>query len=115
MLERHYGVLLDEQHRKAIRHLRERGIDALGVLRRQTERRLVEQQQPRLGDQCASDRNHLLFAARQSPPIALLQDRQWRKEVVHVVDREPVRSPGAGANELLAPGAIVTSFALWLK
>ena len=71
--ERQRRVLLDDQHRNPgvavdLAQDREQFLDDQ---RRQTERRLVEQQQARPQHQCPSDREHLLLAAReQCPPAA---------------------------------------------
>src|SRR5437899_8315780 len=81
--ERLDDVLLDQQHRDAV------GVDAgddlehlIDDLGRQTERRLVEQQEPRHGHQRTPDRDHLLLTAReragQRAP-ALAQD--WKRRV----------------------------------
>ena len=63
-----HHVLLDEQNGDAV------GVDArdqrkqfLDQQRRQPERRLIENEQPRLGHQAAADGEHLLFAAGQRP------------------------------------------------
>ncbi|HEX2071825.1 MAG TPA: hypothetical protein VHF90_09290 [Thermoleophilaceae bacterium] len=65
-LERAQRVLLDQQHGHAF--LAQAGDDREDLVdhrRREAERRLVEQQQPRAGDESASDREHLLLAARE--------------------------------------------------
>src|SRR4029453_3376697 len=64
-LERHDRVLLDEEQRRSRRDLRQRGEERSGDLRREPERRLVEQQQPRTGYQGTADRDHLLLAPRE--------------------------------------------------
>src|SRR5207302_1052958 len=57
-------VLLDEQHRDALSlELGQRVEDALHDHRRESERRFIEQQQTRLSQKRARDREHLLFPA----------------------------------------------------
>ena len=80
-LERHVGVLLDEQDGDAALAVdaADDVEDLLHQLRRQAERRLVEQHQPRPRHQRAADRQHLLLAARQRAGAlvgALLQHRE---------------------------------------
>ena len=78
--ERHRGVLLDEHDGHALAvdlldHLGELGDDP----RRETQRRLVEQQHARRGHQRAADREHLLLAAGQQAGAlarALAEDRE---------------------------------------
>ena len=63
-LERLGGVLLDEQHGGALLvDLRDDVEDLLDELGRQPHRRLVQQQQLRVGHQRAADGQHLLLAA----------------------------------------------------
>jgi len=58
-------LLLDEQHRGAGRvHFADRAKHHLHHQRREAERRLVEEQQPRLRHQRTADRDHLLLPAR---------------------------------------------------
>ena len=82
-LERVEGVLLDQEHGEPV--LRVELADGVEDLphdqRREAERRLVEQQQPRPRHQRAGDRQHLLLAARQRAAAlvqALLQAREQR-------------------------------------
>ena len=65
-VRQHADVLLDDDHRDAV------VVDplddlehGLGQRRAEPERRLVDEQQPRLGHQRPPDRQHLLLAARQ--------------------------------------------------
>ena len=51
----------------------------------QTQRRLVEQQQPGLGHQSARDRQHLLLSARQGARCLSAPLAQSRKQVVHLI------------------------------
>ena len=62
------------------------------IERRQAERRLVEQQQPRLRHQRAADRDHLLLAARQlAGRAASSLSAQRREQREHA--RSSVRAP----------------------
>ena len=66
--EREHGVLLDDHDRRAgLVHQPQRVEDLAHGRRREPERRLVEQEQPRLRHHRASERQHLLLAARKSP------------------------------------------------
>src|SRR5687768_14007491 len=63
-LEGHEGVLLDEQDRRALAvDLLKRLKDHLDHRRRQSHRRLIEQEQPWPGHQGAADGQHLLLTA----------------------------------------------------
>jgi hypothetical protein len=56
-------------------------------LRRQTERRLIEEEQPGPGQERARDRQHLLLAARQGPGAlgqALAQPREQGERMVAI-------------------------------
>src|SRR5271163_863480 len=66
-LERVESVLLDEKNGEIVAFVEraDRGEDLLHEERRQTERRLVEEDEPRPAHQRASDRQHLLLAAGQ--------------------------------------------------
>src|SRR5687767_12716985 len=65
-LQRHLGVLLDQQHADALAlELADGAHHGVHDQRREPLRRLVEQQQVRAGQQGARDRQHLLLAARQ--------------------------------------------------
>ena len=89
-LQRVKGVLLDEEHRQAFR-LVELGDDVEDLLddqRREAERRLVEQQQPRPAHQRARDRQHLLLAARQRAAAlrrAFLEAREHREDAFEIL------------------------------
>src|SRR5256712_2924309 len=76
-LERARHVLLDEHDRHAGAIDTLQGVeDELHRHRRQSEARLVQQEQARAGHEPAPDRAHLLLAARQRPgqlPLALAQ------------------------------------------
>ena len=68
--ERHRGILLDDEDRRAL--LVDRADDVEHLVdehRRQAHRRLVHQQQLRPRHQRAADRDHLLLAARQRAGI----------------------------------------------
>ena len=61
-------VLLDQQDRRAVvADLGDRREHLVDEQRRQAQRRLVEQEEPRLGDQRPSDRELLLLAAGERP------------------------------------------------
>ena len=97
-LQRHVRVLLDEQDRRAGRvDLADDLEDRLHDLRRQAQRRLVQQQQPRPGQQRPRNRQHLLLAAGErrgalTQPFA--QPREQRQGPLAVLgDAGPV---GAG-------------------
>jgi hypothetical protein len=65
-LQNHSGVLLGNQDRRPFAiDERQNGKDLADDARREAERRLVEQQQPRPRHQRASNREHLLLAARK--------------------------------------------------
>jgi hypothetical protein len=82
-LERHLHVLLDQQHagpggRRVLAHHRQQ---AAHDHRGEAEAHLVQHQQPGLAGQGPGDREHLLFAARHQPGLAVLE-RAQRGEVV---------------------------------
>src|SRR5262249_8426271 len=85
-------VLLDQHDRGALRpDPCERGVDLLDDHRRQTERDLVAEQELRIRHERATDRDHVLLAARErirALPAALAENRE---QLVHGVER-----PGAG-------------------
>ena len=80
-LERGGQILLDDQHRGAAPlDLGERGVDVLDHRRRQAERKLVAEQDARIGHQRAADRDHLLLAAAAaSAPSWLRRSRRIGK------------------------------------
>ena len=64
--ECHDGVLLDQQDRDALLVDVDDGVaNLLDQLRGESQRRLIEDQQAGVGHEAASDRQHLLFAARE--------------------------------------------------
>src|SRR5574338_1661722 len=80
-VERHVGVLLDQQHRRPALAVdaHDDVEDFLGELGRKPEAGLVEQDQPRRGHDRARDRQHLLLATREQSCVlrrALAQDRE---------------------------------------
>ncbi len=88
-LDRPPHVLLDEQHRRAAAPRISASASKTSSTRigARPERRLVEQQQPRLGDQRTGDRELLLLAARERPrrqPVGRAQDRE---AVEHALER----------------------------
>src|SRR5207237_390766 len=79
--ERHVGVLLHQQHGGLLLlvDLRDDAEDLLHQQRREPERRLVEEDQPRSRHQRAADRQHLLLAAGEVTgdlPAPLAQPRE---------------------------------------
>src|SRR5579859_2785860 len=95
-LERLADVLLDEQDRQPLPvQLPDEGEELLDRDRRQAERRLVEDQEARLGHQAAADREHLLLAAGERARAlrgALLEPR---KDVQHPLEVPRAARPGA--------------------
>src|SRR5256885_5736474 len=59
--------------------------------RRQAERGLIQQQQPRLGHQAPRHRDHLQLTARQRPAERIGKRPDVRKQVEHGVDRKSTR------------------------
>ena len=69
------GVLLDQDHGHPIAGGGARDIEqAIHQSRRQSERQLIAQQDPRLVAQRQGEREHLLLAAREQPgsPLAMV-------------------------------------------
>ena len=94
-VERHQGVLLDEQDRRSLLvHLDDRLEDALHKDRRETHRRLVQHEQRRARHQRAADRAHLLLAAGHRArllALAFCKPREQREHALHVfANRGPV-------------------------
>ena len=88
--ERGVRVLLDDQHREALL-LVEPAHDLEELLdddRREPERRLVEEQEPRPREARAGEREHLLLAARQRSGLLvapLREPRQLARDLVEVL------------------------------
>src|SRR5690554_3534896 len=86
-LKRCTRVLLHQQHRGSLaanvaddlHHLRD-------DQRRKTHRRLVEHQHLRAGNQCAPDREHLLFATGESAALLVLPLLEQWQQLVDVLD-----------------------------
>src|ERR1700682_97767 len=82
-------VLLDEQHRHSLSvDLPDGDENGLHQERRQSQRRLVEKEQARVGHQPARDGQHLLLAARERPgqlPDALAQAGKEREPPLEVL------------------------------
>ena len=98
-IEDEVDVLLDQQNRHLLAllngfHYRENRLHDHG---RQTERRLVKHEKPRLGDERARDRKHLLLASRQrsrSLVKAFLQFREVTEDSIHLSgENRPPRQP----------------------
>ena len=82
-LQRDVRVLLDDEHGQALVlvQLLDDPEDLGDEERREAERRLVEQQQPRPLHECAREREHLLLAAAERPGLLaapLLDPREVR-------------------------------------
>src|SRR5450755_2748552 len=83
-LERLPDVLLHEQKRDAFGpDLRQRAIDVTHHDRRQAERDLVSQEQPRIGHQFTAHGNHLLLASGQLGAVSFAEFAQDRKQRIH--------------------------------
>src|SRR6185503_2908182 len=84
-LERVIGVLLDQEDREAFLGIElADGVEDLAHdQRRQTKRRLVEQQKPRPAHQRARDRQHLLLATRQRAAALAKPLLEARKQAEH--------------------------------
>jgi hypothetical protein len=86
--QRHVRVLLDEEDRRAVAvQLADDAEDLLDYERRETERRLVHQQQLRAAHQRARHRKHLLLAARERAALlagALAQPREAGEQALDV-------------------------------
>jgi len=80
------GILLDEQYRRTTGvDLPNHAEDRLDQERRETERGLVEQQQPRPAHEGPADGEHLLLAARHRPGLLADAFAQPRERVEHVL------------------------------
>ena len=96
-VERHAEVLLDQQHRdvavvgKRLQH----ADDLLDDDRRQTFRRLVHHQHPRVEQQRTRDREHLLLASGQLRAAIAAALGQPREQLVDALGR-PRAAPTAG-------------------
>src|SRR5271165_3627355 len=89
-LQRLVRILLDQQHGRLLPlvDFADRAENLLDHERRQSERRLVEQQQPRTAHQRAGYRQHLLLAARKRTaalPSALIEDREQSKDARQIL------------------------------
>jgi CO/xanthine dehydrogenase Mo-binding subunit/aerobic-type carbon monoxide dehydrogenase small subunit (CoxS/CutS family) len=92
-VEREPDVLLHQQHRQptALGQREDRPLDLRDHRRLDALGRLVEDQQPRLGDQRAGDRELLALPAREQAGPPLQQVAQHREQVERLVDeRRPV-------------------------
>ena len=84
--ERHRGILLDDENRRAL--LVDRADDVEHLVdedRRKAHRRLVHQQQLRPRHQRASDRDHLLLAARQRAGVLVEPLLDAREQCEHAL------------------------------
>src|SRR3989442_3267512 len=107
-LERARHVLLDEHDRRAgVVDALERLEDELHRHRRETEARLVQQEQPRPRHEPAPDRAHLLLAARQGAgqlTLALAQAREEREDHLERVGATRAIRRAAAELEVVAHG-----------
>ena len=103
--DRALRALLDEQHRHPpVADRGERGEHHVDDARREPERRLVEQEHLRLGDERAADRELLLLAAGERAGRRRRELREDREELVDL--GEPSRVvPFAGAPRARAGGS----------
>ena len=80
----------------------ERLAQPLDQPRRQPERQFIDHQKLRSRHDPASDRTHLLFAARERDgilPLALAQDRKQREYIVEVAPHLGIVTPQIGAEQ----------------
>ena len=86
---RHADILLDHQHRNVglLRKPDQHVLDLRYDHRREPFGRLIHDQQPRIEQECARDREHLLFAARQLPCAVAFAFRKAWERVVDASDR----------------------------
>ena len=110
-LERHVGVLLDEQNGRPLAvYLYDPIKDVLHQDGRQSHRRLVHQQQPWAGHHSAAGSQHLLLTATQSSPHlapALLEAREERKDVLQILGNGRAVVTGVGAHiQILGDGQL---------
>ena len=97
MRERVVHVLLDDQQRRAgVADRLERAVHLVDDDRRETERELVGDQQPRLLDEHARERQHALLAARERAGELLAPLTEPREQLVRLVERgvRPARARG---------------------
>src|SRR5260370_23806287 len=93
--EAHPRILFDQENRNALGlHLLDDTKHLAHDQRRQTLRRLIENQEPRVEQQGAADREHLLFAARKLTAAIELALLEAREQLVDSLD-----SPRASAFE----------------
>ena len=107
--QRDRGVLLDHEHgRPLLVDLDDDLEDPVDQDRRESHRRLVEQQQPGPRHQGAADRAHLLLAARERAGLlrlALLEPREQAVRAIEVLgDAVGVRALVGAELEVLAHG-----------
>src|SRR5262249_60915021 len=99
--ERHVRVLLDQEHGDpALVDLANRAEDLAHEQGRESERRLVQEQEARARHESAADGQHLLLAARERARALLLALEQSREELAH-----PFAIGGDAGAALAAGGA----------
>ncbi len=99
--ERDAGVLLDDEDGEALGGVQaaEDGEDLADDERRQAERGLVEQQQPRPGEQGAAEREQLLLAAGEGARLLVAPVGELREELVDAGEVAGERVPARVAAE----------------
>src|SRR4051794_30041476 len=91
-VERDVGELLDQQHADAARRDRlERRHEALDDDRREAERELVDEHEPRLRDECLREHHHLLLPTGEEARLAQPPLLQLGEELQRV--RDPLLRP----------------------
>jgi hypothetical protein len=92
------GVLLDDEHRDALGvELAERRVDLLDEARGEGRRGLVEEQQFRLDDERAGDRQDALLAAAEAAGELAAPGAEQREPLVDLLDRRADRARVAEA------------------
>jgi hypothetical protein len=100
--ERRREVLLDQHDRlPGLRKLATRRHQVADDDRRKSLERLVEQDDLRIADQRAADREHLLFAARQIGAAAAAALLEAREHLVDAVERPPFLRGQPGEDQVL--------------
>src|SRR5690349_18234831 len=101
-----FYVLVDDEDRQAGRlQFPDRAVDLVSDERREALGRLVEDQQPRIGQERPADGEHLLLAARELVAVVRLPLAQLREKREHALER-----PGAatlGSRDEVLPHAEV--------
>src|SRR6266851_8272132 len=95
-LQRNRQFLLDQQHRSpALGYLLDQGADEFDHHRGQSLGRLIDHDQAWIAHQRATNRQHLLLAARQNPGWSFCALAKPREQVEHLLHRPPRASVAA--------------------